>query len=106
VTVLKAYDGRSAIEATVEPSVTVSRNQGAKIPERRRLPGWRAAIGLRDGAARGTPYTYRRKKRKKERRIEPVQHWRRCGSAWVLNWVGIGADVGAAAGVACSWPAH
>ena len=50
VTVLEAYGGRSATEATMEPSVTVSRNQGAKIPDERR-----ASIGQRDGAARGTP---------------------------------------------------
>ena len=49
-TVLEAYGGRSATEATVEPSDTKSRNQEAKIPDE-----WRASIGLRDGAARGTP---------------------------------------------------
>jgi hypothetical protein len=52
VTVSEAYDGRSAIEATVESSVTKSR------------------------------YVDRRKERRKNyRRIEPVEHWRRCGSA-------------------------
>jgi hypothetical protein len=35
VTLLEAYGGRLAVEATVEPSVTVSRNQGAKIPDER-----------------------------------------------------------------------
>jgi hypothetical protein len=65
VTVLKANDGRSAIEATEEPSATKPRNQRARIPDRRRLTGRRASIGLLDGAERGTPYTYRRKKRKK-----------------------------------------
>ena len=65
VTVLEAYDGRSAIEATGEPSAIVSRNRGAKIPDERRLTERRASIGLTDGAARGTPDTYRRKKRKK-----------------------------------------
>jgi hypothetical protein len=68
VKVLKAYAGRSAIEGTVEPSVTTRRNQGVKIPDERRLTGRPASIGLRDGAARGTPYTYRRKKRKNNRR--------------------------------------
>jgi hypothetical protein len=81
VTVLKAYDGRSAIEATVEPSGRDRRNQGVEFPDERRLTGRRASIGLLDGAARGTPYTYRRKKRKKERRMGPVQQWCRCGSA-------------------------
>ena len=33
VTVLEAYGGRLAIEATTEPPVTVSRNQGSKIPD-------------------------------------------------------------------------
>ena len=33
VTVLKAYGGRLAIEATMEPPVTVSRNQRSKIPD-------------------------------------------------------------------------
>ena len=35
VTVLEAYGGRLAIEATMEPPVTESRNQGSKIPEER-----------------------------------------------------------------------
>ena len=30
----------------------------------------------------------------KAEEIEPVQHWRRCGSAGVLNLVGMGAEVG------------
>jgi hypothetical protein len=51
----EAYDGRSAIEATVEPSATKSRNEGAKIPDGRRLRGRRASIGVGNGAARGTP---------------------------------------------------
>jgi len=75
-TVFGRWEARSAAEATREPPATKSRNREAKIPDRRR-----ASIGLTDGAARGAPYTYRRKKRKKERRIGPVQHWRRCGSA-------------------------
>ena len=41
MTVLEAMDGRLAIEATMKPPVTVSRNQGAKIPD-----GRRASIGL------------------------------------------------------------
>jgi hypothetical protein len=65
VTVSEAYDGRSAIEATRESSAIVSQNQGPKIPDGRRLTWQRASIGLREGAARDTPYTYRRKKRKK-----------------------------------------
>jgi hypothetical protein len=35
VTLLEAYGGRLAIEATVEPSAIVSRNQQAKIPDER-----------------------------------------------------------------------
>ena len=33
VTVVEAYGGRLAIEATMEPPVTVSRNQRSKIPD-------------------------------------------------------------------------
>ena len=33
VTVLEAYNGRLAIEATMEPPVTLSRNQGSEIPD-------------------------------------------------------------------------
>jgi len=50
VTVFGRWKARSAIEAIMEPPVTVSRSQGAKIPDERR-----ASIGQRDGAARGTP---------------------------------------------------
>ena len=50
VTVLKTYGGRSAIEATMEPPATKSRNQVVKIPDEQRT-----SIGQRDGAARGTP---------------------------------------------------
>jgi hypothetical protein len=42
VTVLEAYGGRLAIEATMEPTVTVSRNQRSEIPD-----GPRASIGLK-----------------------------------------------------------
>ena len=49
-TVLEAYGGRSATEATMEPPATKGRNQRAKIPDEQR-----ASIGQRDGAARGTP---------------------------------------------------
>jgi hypothetical protein len=41
VTVLEAYGGRLAIAATMEPPVTVSRNQGSKISDKQR-----ASIGL------------------------------------------------------------
>ena len=34
MTVFVAYGGRLAIEATMEPPITVSRNQGAKITGR------------------------------------------------------------------------
>jgi len=66
--VLKAYDGRSAIEATGEPSGRDRRNQRAKIPDERRRTGRRASIEIAYGAARGTPYRDRREKRKKEER--------------------------------------
>jgi hypothetical protein len=73
----------------MEPPANMSRNQRAEIPDGRRYTGRRAAIGLNDGAARGTPYTHRRKKkRKKERRMGPVQQLRRCGSARVRRLVG------------------
>ena len=50
VTVFGRWEARSATEATMEPPATKSPNQGAKIPDERL-----ASIGLRDGAARGTP---------------------------------------------------
>jgi len=49
VTVLEAYGGRLAVEATMEPPATVSRNHGAKIPDE-----WRASIGLK-GMPGGIP---------------------------------------------------
>jgi len=49
VTVLEAYGGRLAIEATMEPPATMSRNQGAKIPDERL-----ASIGL-TGCREGYP---------------------------------------------------
>ena len=48
-TVLACWEARSAIEATGEPSVIVSRNQATKIPDERWLPGRRASIALREG---------------------------------------------------------
>jgi len=54
-TVLEAYGGRLAIEATTEPPVTVSQNLGSEIPDGRRYTGGRASIGQSNGAARGTP---------------------------------------------------
>ena len=42
LTVLEAYGGRLAIEATMEPPSTVSRNQGTEIRDE-----WRASIGLK-----------------------------------------------------------
>jgi hypothetical protein len=35
VTISEAYDGRSAIEATIEPPAAMSRNQVAKISDER-----------------------------------------------------------------------
>jgi hypothetical protein len=52
VMVLKAYDGRSAIEATGEPSGRDRRNQGAKIPEERP-----ASIGMSEGVVVPVPST-------------------------------------------------
>ena len=86
--VFRAYDGRSAIKATGEPSGRESRTQGAKIPDGRRLTGRRASIGLLDGAARGSPYTYRRKKKRKNYRRECT------GSELVPMWVGMSAELG------------
>ena len=42
MTLLEAYGGRLAIEATMEPPVTESRNQGTEIRDE-----WRASIGLK-----------------------------------------------------------
>ena len=56
VTILEAYGGRPATEATMEPPDTKSRNQRAKIPDGRRLTERR---GLRWGqvtGARGVPH--------------------------------------------------
>jgi hypothetical protein len=69
VTVLEAYGGRLAIEATMEPPVTMGRNQEAKIPDGRRYTGGRASIGQRDGAERGTPSIDRREKKEIEKRM-------------------------------------
>ncbi len=70
VTVFGCWEARLVTEATVEPPAIVSRNQVAKIPDGRRRTGRRASIGLLDGAARGTPYTHRRKKKRKNYRRE------------------------------------
>jgi len=83
VTVLEAYDGRSAIEATVEPSALLSRNQGTEIPD-----GRRASIGMRDGAARGTHIHIEERRKNIEKN--------RTGSAVAPMWVGVGAELGSA----------
>ena len=42
MTLLEAYGGRLAIETTMEPPSTVSRNQRSKIPDKREKGmGWR-----------------------------------------------------------------
>ena len=51
VTLFGRWEARSAIEATMEPPATVSRNQRAKITDEQR-----ASIAMRDGAAR-VPHT-------------------------------------------------
>ena len=86
-TVLKAYDGRSATEAIGGSPVTMSRNQGAKIPDGRLAIGRRACIEMSDGAARGTPYLDRRKKRENYRRD-------RTGSALAPMWGDVSAELG------------
>ena len=86
VTVLEAYDGRLAIEATMEPPVTVSRNQRSKIPDE-----WRASIGLRGDAGRGAPDIDRRE----EKRIKRYRR-DRTGSALAPMEVGIRAELGSA----------
>ena len=63
VTVLEAYGGRLAIEATMKPPVTVSRNQGGENP------GWAAGFYRSDGdAGRGTPDRDRREEEERIRR--------------------------------------
>ena len=94
VTLLEAYNGRLAIEATVEPSVTVSRNQGSEIRDE-----WRASIGLM-GMPRGVP---RRKIEEEKKEIEKrtyrfsigadvVRHWCLPWSAWVRMLVPVPAS--------------
>jgi hypothetical protein len=65
----------------MEPSVTMSRNQGSKIPDKQR-----ASIEQRDGAARGTRKVDRRKKREIEKN--------RAGSALMPMEVGMSAELG------------
>jgi hypothetical protein len=74
-----------AIKATTEPSVTASRNQGAKIPDE-----WRSSIGLW-GAGRGAPDVDRRE----ENRIKRYRR-DRTGSALAPMEVGIRAELGSA----------
>jgi hypothetical protein len=62
VTVLEAYGGRLAIETTVEPPCTVSRNQRSKIPDE-----WRASIGL-GGCREGYPI-HREEKSEKNKEV-------------------------------------
>ena len=50
VTVLEAYGGRLAIEATMEPPVTQGGYSGAKIPD-----AWRGFYRAEGDAGRGTP---------------------------------------------------
>jgi hypothetical protein len=77
VTLLEAYGGRLAIEATMEPPVTEGGQLGAKIPDERRLTGRRSSIGLWD-AGRGAPDIDRRE----EKRIKRYRR-DRTGSALV-----------------------
>ena len=84
VTVFGRWETRSATEATMEPPDTMSRSQGAKIPDERR-----ASIRQSDGATRGTPYLDRRRKKKRKNfRRE------RTGSALAPMWVGMSAELG------------
>lgn len=50
--VFRAYDGRSAIEATGEPSGRESRTQKAKIPDGRRLTDRSAGFYRAEGWGR------------------------------------------------------
>jgi hypothetical protein len=106
----------------MEPSVTVSGNQGEKLPDQRKMGagvGDRQAsaeggadfllasyspvmaprnswplrgglLGLLSGCGvpRGVPHrdVEERRKQRTIEEIEPVQHWCRCWSAYVLNW--------------------
>ena len=52
MTVLEAYSGRLAIEATMKPSCAVGRNQGSKIPDERGWSGRPGSIGQCIGTGR------------------------------------------------------
>jgi hypothetical protein len=90
VTVFERWEARSAVEATMEPPVTVSRNQRSKIPDERRLTGLRSSIGLWR-AGRGAPDIDRRE----EKRIKRYRR-DRTGSALASMEVGIRAELGSA----------
>jgi hypothetical protein len=75
-----------AIEATMEPPVTVSRNQRSKIPDEQR--GFYRVDGV---AGRGTPDIDRRE----EKRIKRYRR-DRTGSALAPMEVGIRAELGSA----------
>ncbi len=61
VTLFGRWEARSATGAIMEPPVAKSRNPGVKISDERR-----ASIGHRHGAARGTPWVDRRRKKKRK----------------------------------------
>jgi hypothetical protein len=83
VPLLEAYGGRLAIEATMEPPSTVSRNQGSKIPD--------DGLGrCRDAAQPPDPID-----RREEKRIQ-IYRRDRTGSALVPMEVGIRAELGSA----------
>ena len=52
VTVSEGWEARSGTEATEEPSATVSRNRGAKIPDDRRLTDRAAGFYRVEGRGR------------------------------------------------------
>ena len=85
VTISGAYDGRSAIEATGEPSASERGSGGSEMLDRRWLAGFYRAEGW---GREGTPYTYRRKKKRQNYRRD------RTGSALAPMEVGMSADLG------------
>ena len=69
VTILNVVGGRSATEATIEPPAAMSRNQGAKIPEKRRLTGRRWLLPGWLMGPRGVPIGRYKKKEEEKKEI-------------------------------------
>jgi len=80
-TVFRAYRGRSATEATVEPSATKRRNQEVKIPDE--LAGFYRAV---EWGREGYPMGGQKRKRERGGGTGPAGLPR--SSAWVRRFVG------------------